>query len=73
ARRREKGGSVFCRGVYVTGNTSQPVSVRMVRLRRTMRARNGLHPARKSGKATFSTVSRRAFQPEYSQLSLLRI
>ncbi|MGE9972599.1 hypothetical protein, partial [Candidatus Pseudoscillospira sp. SGI.172] len=50
-------GSVSCRGVYVAENTSQPVSVRMVRLRRTMRARDGLHPARKSGAATFSTVS----------------
>ncbi len=38
-------GSVFCRGVYVAENTSRPVSVRMVRQRRTMRARNGLHPA----------------------------
>src|SRR5699024_10647564 len=54
--------SVFSGDMCVRENTSQAASEGFVRLRRTNPARSGLHPARKSGKATFSTVSGHAVE-----------
>ena len=54
--------SIFCRGVYMVENTSQLVSVEFVRETRTNYARNKLQLTRKSGTATFSTVSNRPFR-----------
>ena len=47
----------FGRDMCVDENTSRPASVEFVGFSRTNSARSGLHPTRKSGKATFSTVS----------------
>ena len=44
---------VFSGGVYVGENTSQPVSVRVVRCQRTASARTGLHPLRRQSPLDF--------------------
>ena len=42
SRERKQFKYVFCRGVYVTENTSRPTSVRVARLKRARSARSGV-------------------------------